>query len=158
MHSTLKTAAAALLTITAIAATTGTAEAARYRFGADESLHAYAKTGMTHEKKPVSLCYKASTYNVFAPVYTTDEMVLCDEKKKLYWPVPTGERLNKLQALGLMPKPLPAYERPTLDYVVGYSLWIALAGFGAFSLGASMMGRKKDNASESAMTGDEQTA
>lgn len=158
MHKTLKNAAATLVALAAVAATTGAAEAARYRFGTDEALHAYAKTGMTHEKKPVSLCYKSSTYNVFAPVYTTDEMVLCDEKKKLYWPVPTGERLSKLQALGLMPKPLPAYERPPLDYVVGYSLWIALAGFGAFSLGANMIGRKKDDANEPAMTGDQQPA
>lgn len=143
MFNNYKTAIAVALTAGAVTVATTDAHAARYKFGTDETLHAYAKTGMTHEKKPVALCYKTSTYNVIAPVHTTDEMVLCDVEKKMYWSVPTGERLKKLQAAGLMPRPLPAYERPLLDIMMGYLLWIVLAGVGMVA-GASMLLKRKD--------------
>lgn len=131
-----------------MALSTAKAEAASYRFGTDEALHAYAKTGMTHEKKPVDLCYKTSTYNVFAPVYTTDKMVLCDVSKKMYWPVPAGEQLKKLQAAGLMPKPVPSYERPALDYVVGFGLWLGLGVVGAVTGASMLFGRRTGEGDE----------
>ena len=143
-------ATAAIISVAVLSASTGQADAARYRFGTDESLTAYAKTGMTHELKPVDLCYKTKTINVFAPVYTSDEMVLCDVSKKTYWPIPTGERLKTLQRAGLLPNPLPAYTRPLLDYLFGFSLWIALAGFGLFAGISVMFGSRsqEDSASE----------
>lgn len=139
---------AALAVAGIMALSAAKAEAARYRFGTDEALHSYAKTGMTHEKKPVDLCYKTSTYNVFAPVYTTDEMVLCDVSKKMYWPVPAGEQLKQLQAAGLMPKPVPSYERPTFDYVLGFGLWLGLSVVGAVMGISALFGRKKAEGEE----------
>lgn len=138
-------AAAAIFTAASIAAMAAPAHAGRYNFGTDERLYAYAKTGMTHENKPVALCYKTSTYNLFAPIYTTDEKVLCHVESKLYWPLPTGEKLAKLQAAGLMPKPLPEYERPVFDYLMGYILWIVFAGIGAFYGISALVSRGKDN-------------
>jgi hypothetical protein len=130
------------------------AEAARYRFGNDEALHAYAKTGMTHKNKKLSLCYKTSTYSVFAPIYTTDEKVLCDVDTKMYWPVPTGDRLAKLQNAGHMPNPVPNYSRPALDYVFGYILWITLSIFGLFTIVPKLRRKRRDDAEPQA----EQTA
>lgn len=135
-------ATAAIVAVVALSTSANHADAARYQFGTSESLTAYAKTGMTHELKPVDLCFKSKTISVLAPVYTTDEMVLCDVSKKTYWPVPTGERLSKLQAAGLMPNPLPSYKRPTLDYLAGFSLWFVLAGFGLFAGASAIMGQR----------------
>jgi hypothetical protein len=150
MNRKLKAAAAAGLSLASIAITAGPAEAARYRFGTDERLYAYAKTGIVRANKPVALCYKTSTYNLFAPVYTTDEKVLCNVESNAYWPVPKGEELRNLQAAGLMPKPVPDYKRPIFDYLMGYLLWVVLAGVGAF-FGVSALashGKSEDGSQE----------
>ena len=144
MTRTIKALAFALAAIGSITmSTANSAEAASYRFGTDETLHAYAKTGMTHKKKKLSLCYKTSTYNVFAPVYTTDEKVLCDVEAKLYWPVPKGERLAKLQKAGYMPNPVPDYSRPLWDYLFGFILWIMLGIYGLFTVASKLLPKRQ---------------
>jgi len=142
MFKVYKTAIAVALTATAVGAATLEAQAARFSFGADETLHAYAKTGMTHENKPVDLCYKSTTFNVIAPVHTTDEMVLCDVEKGLYWPIPNGDSLTTLQNAGLMPNPMPSYERPMLDIIMGYFLWIILGTMATAHGIATLFARK----------------
>ncbi|MCB1509838.1 MAG: hypothetical protein KDJ36_02955 [Hyphomicrobiaceae bacterium] len=117
---------------------------AGYRFGTDETLHAYAKTGLKSGNTALSLCYKVSTYNFIAPVYTSDEKVICDPASKKYWPMPTGNKLLQYQKVGLLPSPIPNYSRPWYDYVFGYLLWIILAGIGAFGAISAMFSKKKD--------------
>jgi hypothetical protein len=46
----------------------------------------------------------------------------------------TNERIELMQRGGLLPNPLPVYQRTTLDYIWGYALWpvlliIGVAGF-----------------------------
>ena len=147
----IKSAAIAAALIIAALGSVASEAQARGRIGTDETLHAYAKTGLTNQNKPISLCYKASTYNFIAPVYTTDEKVLCREADKKYWPMPTGEKLKKYQAAGLMPNPIPDYTRSFWDYVFGYLLWIILAGIALFTIVSSMFKKKSDD-------GDEQSA
>ena len=43
-----------------------------------------------------------------------------------YYPMPTGKDLSDLQAEGVLPEPLPPYSISTVDYALGYSLWIFL--------------------------------
>ncbi|MGI9477375.1 MAG: hypothetical protein ACR2PI_11775 [Hyphomicrobiaceae bacterium] len=120
------------------------AQAGSFRFGNDQRLHSYAKTKMTNpEGKRVDLCYLTETYNVIAPAYTTDRMVLCDTKTDRYWEVPTGKRLADLQQAGFLPSPLPGYQRPWWDVVLGYMLWIVLGGYGLFAAGSRMFRSKK---------------
>lgn len=103
------------------------ADAAKLYFGSDEKLHVLAETQITNEGKPISLCYKAYTYFLIGGVYTTDEYVLCEGGTSTrYWPLPQGDRLANLQQQGLLPSPLPAYTRPTIDYLAGYSLWLLI--------------------------------
>ncbi len=103
------------------------AEAAKLHFGPDEKLHVIAETKILNNGKPVSLCYKAYTFFLIGGVYTTDEYVLCEGgASTTYWPMPQGDKLAGLQQQGLLPSPLPAYERPAFDYVMGYSLWLLI--------------------------------
>jgi len=103
------------------------ADAAKLHFGSDEKLHVLAETQITNEDKRISLCYKTYTYFLIGGVYTTDEYVLCEGGASTrYWPMPQGAGLANLQQQGLLPSPLPAYKRPTLDYVMGYSLWLLI--------------------------------
>lgn len=43
-----------------------------------------------------------------------------------YIPLYEGDRLAKLQALGVVPKTLPAATLNTVDYLWGHALWVAL--------------------------------
>lgn len=103
------------------------AQAAKFHFGPDESLHVIAETKLLDGSKPLSLCYKTYTYFVVAGVYTTDAYALCEGgSSKRYMPLPDGDELAALQQQGLLPSPLPAYKRPILDYVQGFSLWLLI--------------------------------
>jgi len=103
------------------------ANAARVRFGAREELHVFAPTKVVAEGKTLSLCYKTYTYFLLAGIYTTDEVVLCDGSKDRYWSLPSNEKIEQFQNANLLPKPIPSYKRPLIDYMFGYSLWILLA-------------------------------
>ncbi len=105
-----------------------TAQAAKPHFGPSEKLHVIAGTKLLNGAQPLSLCYKSYTYFFLAGIFTTDEYVLCEGgASDRYWPMPAGEELAKLQSEGLLPSPLPPYERDTFDYVIGYSLWLVIA-------------------------------
>jgi hypothetical protein len=99
------------------------ANAYKVRFGANEELHVIAPTGLVNDGRALSLCYKAYTFFLLAGVYTTDELVLCDGSKH-YRRLPPSDKIAQLQNANLLPKPLPTYERPTVDYVIGYGLWV----------------------------------
>lgn len=119
-------AALAIVAATAVLAGTEPAGAAKLRFGSDETLTRYADTGIRVGGDLLSLCYKATTQWFIAGVYTTDEAVLCDAAGKRYWPLPAGDQLKQLQQRGLLPDPLPRYERPIIEYAFGYSLWVVI--------------------------------
>ena len=137
----------AVLAMAATAFVSDQANAGKFRFGNDQQLHSYAKTKMTDGTGTiVDLCYLTETYNVFAPVYTTDKMVLCDTKTERFWEVPTGNKLAELQEAGYLPKPLPDYERPLIDLLFGYLLWIVLGVIALFTVGSKMFrGNKTDD-------------
>lgn len=134
LRSCIESAMGMLALFAALILLPASAEAAKLHFGPDESLHVIAETRLLDGSKPLSLCYKTYTYFVLAGVYTTDEYVLCEGgTSKRYAPLPRGDELAKLQQQGLLPSPLPAYTRPTLDYVFGYSLWLLIVGVAAWT-------------------------
>jgi hypothetical protein len=74
------------------------------------------------------LAYKTTIKYIIAGVYLRDDgHVLKIQGSDAYYPVPTGSELPALQQAGLLPQPLPSYSIPTMKYVDGYFLWIALA-------------------------------
>lgn len=59
-----------------------------------------------------------------------------------YWDL--DEKLTgALQEANILPKPLPKYEIPVIDYVFGYSLWIIIAVLALWYGAAAMLKRKK---------------
>lgn len=59
-----------------------------------------------------------------------------------YWPL-DADMAAGLQEMNILPRPLPKYEIPVIDYVFGYSLWIVIAVLVAWYAVAAMMKRKK---------------
>ncbi len=74
------------------------------------------------------LAYKTSAQFVFLGLYFKDDGYVLGVKKKFgaYYPL-SEKQITSFQEQGLLPKPLPTYDIPFFDYVMGYSLWIVLA-------------------------------
>ncbi|MCH9808315.1 MAG: PDGLE domain-containing protein [Alphaproteobacteria bacterium] len=123
----LKCIAALLFVILLSSTYSSPSEAAKLRFGPVEQLQVIEQTKILVDGKLINLCYKTYSYFILAGVYTTDEYVLCEGGGSLkYGPMPKAAQLAALQQKGLITSPLPNYQRPAIDYLIGYSLWILL--------------------------------
>lgn len=73
------------------------------------------------------LSRKTTTTFIFAGVNFKDDGYVLGVKgdDERYIPLPATE-VKSLQAQQLLPSPLPAYKVPVIEYVFGYSLYIAL--------------------------------
>jgi hypothetical protein len=120
-----------MLAATVVAAflvSSGAAKAAM--FGTQEDIHPIQDIPyQVNQNEPLFLGYKTSTLYVFAGVYVKDDGYVLGVKSDSthYYDLPTGDELKQLQADGLLPNPLPPYSIGIVDYLLGYSLWIALA-------------------------------
>lgn len=106
-------------------------------FGHDERLTCIADAAIKGPKdEELCVAYKTSMYAVVAPAYFRDDGYVLAVKKtmKSYFPMPQGDELAELQTAGLVPKPLPAYQIPIIDYAFGYLLWIVIGGMIVFSI------------------------
>ena len=96
-------------------------------FGTQEDIHFLQDIDITSQaNEPLFLGYKTSTRFIVAGVYIKDDgyvFGLRSDHDKFIKTTP--EEIAKFQASGLLPNPLPPYKISTLDYIVGYSLWIA---------------------------------
>lgn len=74
------------------------------------------------------LGYMTESYFLIAGVFMKDAgyVIGINGDDDAYYPMPEGEELKQLQAEGLMPKEIPSYKIPLLDYVIGFSLWLIL--------------------------------
>lgn len=59
----------------------------------------------------------------------------------IYYPMIKGEKLDQLKTLKLLPEPFPSYKLGIMDYLTGYSFWIALIIVG-FYYGGKLLLRK----------------
>jgi|GEM_PF-1528350 len=74
----------------------------------------------------IYLAYKTSGYYFFMGAYMSDEgYVLGIRGTSSYYPL-DGEQIKIYQESGLLPKPLPNYTIPFMDWVWGFALWILL--------------------------------
>ena len=110
---------------------------AKMMFGTDESINIIEDVKLKGAKdEALALSYKVSTQFFLAGIYVTDTgyvLTVKDDSKRFY-EMPKGAELADFQKRGLLPSPLPAYSLNAFDYIIGYSLWIILAGFGLWSL------------------------
>lgn len=73
------------------------------------------------------LAHKTSALFLFLGVYFKDEGYVLGIKKSYgsYYPL-TQKQIVSFQDKGFLSNPLPKYEIPFFDYLIGYSLWIFL--------------------------------
>ncbi len=98
-------------------------------FGEQDDIHQIMDIELVGaENEDLVLGYKTHSYFVFAGVYMKDEGYVLGVKgnDSLYYPLPTGVELEQFQSFGYLPNPLPDYEIPLIDWLIGYSLWIIL--------------------------------
>ena len=103
---------------------------AQYRFGTDEEIHFIEDVPLKGaENEALYLGYMTRTHN-FILGYSVEDagyvLGVKGESKKFYH-MPKGDDLARFQKAGTLPDPLPPYRLGFFDYVVGYSLWWALA-------------------------------
>jgi hypothetical protein len=110
-------------------------------FGTQDSIHFVANTtilgpGQSH----LYLGQRVTMKAFLLPYYVENNgyvFGISGESKK-YLPLPVGPELEALKSKGLLPNSLPPAELGWFDYVMGYSLWLALF----FILGVPFLKKK----------------
>lgn len=97
-------------------------------FGTQEDIHFIQDVDITsQDNEPLFLGYKTSTRFIVAGVYIKDDGYVFGIRSDHSKYIETSpDEIAKFQASGLLPNPLPPYKISTMDYVIGYSLWILL--------------------------------
>ena len=108
------------------------AHAAGLMFGHDETLHRLVDVDVVGENdEKLSLGYMTSTESLLLPYTLRDDgYVLMPRDTSDTFYTFTDEELAGWQANGAMPDPLPPYEVPMLDRIMGYLLWPTLVVIG----------------------------
>jgi hypothetical protein len=103
-------------------------------FGKEEKLVCLADVPLKGaEDEPLCLAHKTTKQFFVAGIYLSDDgYVLKIQGKDAFYPLPGEPELSQLQSEALLPKPLPPYAISTIDYLMGYSLWIIIGGMVAF--------------------------
>lgn len=102
----------------------------------------------TPDGQGLYLAHLLTTKFFLAGVNITDKgyvlAVKTDSEEQQYYAL-TSPQIKELQAEGSLPDPMPPYKISTLDYVIGYSLWLIILVLSAFS-GIKKLFKKKDKA------------
>jgi hypothetical protein len=101
---------------------------AQFTFGGDEKLHTIVDVPVVIQNdEALMLGFKTTTQNFILPHTIADDgyvLVVKDDRQKFYSLTP--EQISQWQAQGLIPDPLPSYEIPLIDRIIGYALWPTL--------------------------------
>ncbi len=117
------------LAILMLLALSATAHASKFMFGEQDSIRMVAPTTLSGPGNTRLFLAHRVTMKAFLLPYTiTDNGYVfgISGESKQYINLPTGAELRAIQAGGYLPKPLPPTELSWFDYLMGYSLWIAL--------------------------------
>jgi uncharacterized protein len=129
---------------------------AAFTFGAEEALHTLVDVGVVGENgEALALGYKTTTQNFLLPYAISDDgyvLVVKGEAGK-YYGVTSGE-IAQWQAAGLIPDPLPTYEIPLIERLLGYALWPTLAVIALIYLIPALRKRKAAATAAAAATAD----
>jgi tetratricopeptide (TPR) repeat protein len=120
-----------------IASSVAPAHAARMYFGTQENLRPIQDVAIKGPNgEELYLGYKFSFYSFIAPYRVSDDGYILGVKGHDTYFRLDKARIERFQASGQLPSPLPAYELSALDYAMGYFLWVLLifvAGYFAIS-------------------------
>jgi hypothetical protein len=123
------------------------------RFGEDQTIHEIqpltipedvASAGVLPPEwaEGAQLGYMTTTHWFGAGLYMSqDGYVIHQPGTDSYWDL-DAEGIAELQAMGVLPDPLPAFSPPVIEYVFGYSLWIVIAVLVLWYGGRALMKRK----------------
>jgi tetratricopeptide (TPR) repeat protein len=101
------------------------------------------------------LGYKYSIHSFVAPYMLSDDgYILGVQGQKSYFKL-TTEQLQRFQANGTLPKPLPTYEIGLFNYLFGYLGWLIIAAIIGSVLYSQLGERKKKAALPLALSGAE---
>lgn len=118
---------------------------ARLRFGKHEDLHVIVDVqALGPNGEAMSLAFKTSSYWVGGGVYLADDgyVLVPRGQSSTYYPLPLNTPGGK--PVEGLPSPLPAYSVPIIDYVVGYSLWLAIVVAIGWAVAASKLKAKRN--------------
>jgi hypothetical protein len=104
-------------------------------FGSDEKIRSLTDIKLRGPSgETLFLAHKVTTQFFLLGVHVKDDGYVLgvqgDSRK--YFRMPADTQVSRLQQQGLLPRPLPGYRLGTIDYLIGYSLWLALAAMGAW--------------------------
>ena len=116
------------------------------KFGLHESVHWISDTELKGPNgETLFLGYKTSTYFFLLGVYIEDDGYVLGVKgeSKKYMSMPSSDKIQLAQAIKLLPSPLPRYSIDPVEYMLGYSLWILIAGVVGWVAIKSVLSKKK---------------
>lgn len=126
------------------------AEAARGKFGTEDELRFVQETKIKQSGINLFLARKIRTENFLLPYMIADEGFVLADHNRGYYPLDEA-KIKEFQAQGLLPNPLPPFKLETMDYVMGYSLWLLIAGVGAWMGISALWKRRKGTADAEAV-------
>ena len=139
----------ALLPVLVVALASPDASARRrgMHFGqSDEMVCLVDMPSVGPEGEELCLAAHNAYYALIGGLYSTSELVIAAKSADVYdayYPLPTGNDLSSLQASGVLPDPLPTYDRPISDYISGYSLWFMILVMVAAYFAIGRAGRRR---------------
>jgi tetratricopeptide (TPR) repeat protein len=132
-----------LITLCAAVSFSATAHAGRCYFGKEEHLEPIQDIELKDALgEQLYLGFKFTRYLACLPYSISDDGYVLGIKGKQKYYLLDEDRRNSLQSRGIIPSPLPAYRISTIDRLMGYLLWIALA-FVPFGAGFAMLKRRR---------------
>ena len=106
------------------------AHAGKLMFGDDQRIVKLVDInlkGSGNEK--LYLGYVVKTYFLGLGLYDSDGgyIIGVESNKDKYYPLPAPDAVEKMQQANLLPKDFPKYSLGVMDYLIGYSLYLAVA-------------------------------
>ncbi len=109
------------------------ANAEKVRFGRSDEIVPLQDVAITRrDGEKLYLGHMISRSIFLLPYHMRDNGYVLGVKGGGRWYPLSAQQIRSYQARGLLPDPLPGYQISPLEWVVGYSAWIALIGFGAW--------------------------
>jgi hypothetical protein len=118
------------------------AEAARWRFGTSDELRFVQQTQIKEGASTLYLARKLRTENFLLPYMIADDGYVLAAASDSYYPLDEA-KIKEFQAKKMLPDPLPPFKLETMDYVLGYAAWIAIAVIASWIGISAMWNRHK---------------
>lgn len=125
------------------------AEAGSFRFGTNQSVRIIEDIPLQGPQgEDLYLGHVVETHYFLLGTYVVDGGYVLGIKgnHESFYPIPDEEKLTLAQKESMLPDPLPTYELTTFDYIIGYSLWLAIAFFALWAGIKSTLNKKNERA------------